>query len=182
MLKGLYVFALLKLSFAGLLWRFDPKRQVHRDKVYLPIISGINLKQQAFVFPRDFKSDFNLIFITFLQQQQEIVNTWLPFVQKIEADYPSTAYYTFMIIDEMPSPTQSSINEKIQSHPDEHTVERTVILYIDTQSFMQSMNIQNKNDVHILLIDGDGEILWRSTNGFDEKKGAHLLQKIQPLE
>jgi hypothetical protein len=55
---------------------------------------------------------------------------------------------------------------------------RTVTLYIDTARFMQALGIPSKNEVHVLLVDRQGGILWRTTGSFHEAKGAELAQVI----
>ena len=55
---------------------------------------------------------------------------------------------------------------------------RTVTLYIDLASFMRALGIPSKNEVHVLLADRHGDILWRTTGSFDEAKGDELAGAI----
>ena len=62
--------------------------------------------------------------------------------------------------------------------PDARARERTITLYIDMARFMRALGIPSKNEVHVLLVDRSGGILWRTTGSFDEAKGSELAGAI----
>ncbi len=164
-------------------WRIAvrPSRLViDSDEVHFPTVSGSNLEREERVFPRDFAGDLNLIFIAFLQEQQRTINTWIPFVQELEASQPGVVYYELPTIDRMSLLAHTFINEGMRAGiPDDTARERTVSLYIDTQTFMQATAIPDKRDIHILLVNRAGDILWRTTGAFSEAKGQELIESIE---
>lgn len=174
-------FAAVALSF--LAWRVGVRQSrliINSDEVHFPTVSGFNLDRQEFEFPRDFAGELNLLFIPFLQHQQSTVNTWIPFAQELEASFPGVVYYELPTIDELPMMARTFVNEGMRAGiPDRTARERTITLYIDTSRFMQSTDIPNKNEVHILLVNRSGEILWRTTGDYDLQKGQYLLEVIQ---
>ena len=116
----------------------------------------------------------------FLQPQQFIVNTWMPFANELEAIFPELAYYELPTIDTLPALSRTFINEGMRAGiPNAKARERTITLYIDTARFMRAIGIPTKNDVHILLVDRQGGILWRTTGSFDAAKGSELAQAIE---
>jgi len=154
--------------------------EVGSDSVQFPTVSGFNLNRQELEFPRDFGRDLNLLFVPFLQPQQFIVNTWMPFANELEAVFPELTYYELPTIDALPALSRTFINEGMRAGiPDAKARERTITLYIDTARFMRAIGIPTKNDVHILLVDRRGGILWRTTGGFDEGKGRALAKAIE---
>lgn len=172
--------AAIGLSFMA--WRVfvQPSRlQVRSSGEHFPTVSGFNLERQEFEFPRDFAGELNLLFVPFLQSQQAVVNTWVPFAQQLEATYPQVVYYELPTIDEMPMLSRTFINEGMRAGiPDPKARQRTVTLYIDTGKFMRAVGISGKDEVHILLVNRQGEILWRTTGSFDQAKGDGLIQAI----
>jgi len=150
------------------------------DSVQFPTVSGFNLNRQEFEFPRDFRGDLNLLFVPFLQPQQVVINTWVPFADTLESSLPEFAYYELPTIDELPALSRTFINEGMRAGiPDARARERTVTLYIDMARFMQALGIPSKNEVHVLLVDRQGGILWRTTGSFDEAKGRELAKAIE---
>ena len=63
--------------------------------------------------------------------------------------------------------------------PNAKARERTITLYVDTARFMRALGIPSKNEVHVLLVDRRGGILWRTTGSFDEAKGSELAEAIE---
>ena len=177
------VFLLVAAVFGGLLWRVAPKQsslELSREEVHFPAVSGFNLNRQEFAFPRDLAGELNILFVPFLQRQQLVVNTWIPFAQETEAAFPGVVYYELPTIDEMPTLSRMFVNEGMRAGiPDETARERTVTLYINTRKFMEATNIAGKDEVHVLLVNRSGDILWRTTGRFDETKGESLLGAIE---
>jgi len=169
--------------FGGLLWRLAPNQsllEVSREDVHFPTVSGFNLNRQEFTFPQDLAGELNILFVPFLQRQQLVVNTWIPFAQETEAAFPGVVYYELPTIDEMPSLSRMFVNEGMRAGiPNETARERTVTLYIDTSEFMEATDIPGQDEVHILLVNRSGDILWRTTGRFDETKGETLLGAIK---
>jgi len=154
--------------------------EVGSDSAQFPTVSGFNLNRQEFELPRDFRGDLNLLFVPFLQPQQLIVNTWMPLANELEAIFPELAYYELPTIDTLPALSRTFINEGMRAGiPDAKARERTITLYVDTARFMRAIGIPTKNDVHILLVDRRGGILWRTTGSFDEAKGSELATAIE---
>lgn len=167
----------------GAFWRNMPSRSLlnlTRQDVHFPTVSGFNLNRQEFVFPRDFAGDLNILFVPFLQRQQLVVNTWVPFAQQTESAFPGVVYYELPTIDEMPAISRMFINEGMRAGiPDQTARERTITLYLDTQRFRQVLDIPGRDEVHILLVNREGEILWRTTGVYDAQKGEALLKAIE---
>lgn len=153
--------------------------EVGSDSVKFPTVSGFNLNRQELEFPRDFRGDLNLLFVPFLQYQQAVVNTWIPFADQLEAAWPGLAYYELPTIQELPALSRTFINEGMRAGiPDARARARTVTLYIDLAQFMRALGIPGKDEVHVLLVDRQGSILWRTTGSFDEAKGRALAGAI----
>ena len=155
--------------------------EVGSDSVKFPTVSGFNLNRQELEFPRDFRGALNLLFVPFLQFQQTIVNTWIPFADKLESSFPELAYYELPTINELPALSRTFINEGMRAGiPNARARERTITLYIDMARFMRALGIPSKNEVHVLLVDRQGgTIVWRTTGSFDEAKGRALAQAIE---
>jgi hypothetical protein len=79
----------------------------------------------------------------------------------------------------MPALSRLFVNEGMRAGITDQTArERTITLYIDTERFREALDIPSKNEVHVLLINREGEILWRTTGSFSEDKGQELLEVI----
>jgi hypothetical protein len=178
------IIALLTLIIGSfMVWRAlvgQSRLVVQRDDVHFPTVSGYNLDRQEREFPRDFDGELNLIFVAFQRWHQSTVNTWIPYAQELEGAFPDVVYYELPTIDELPTLSRTFINEGMRAGiPDQTARERTVTLYLDMEKFMTATGIPGTEEVHVLLVDREGEILWRTTGEYEETTGAELLGAIR---
>jgi hypothetical protein len=148
--------------------------------IHFPTVSGFNLERREFEFPRDFAAELNVLFVPFLQRQQLDINTWVPFVQELERTLPDVAYYELPTIWEMAALQRMFLNEGMRAGiPDAKARERTVTLYLDKPAFQRATGIDGDNQMHVLLVNRQGDIPWRTTGSYTEEKGSELLQAIE---
>lgn len=173
----------LLIGSVGLIWKIDPAKSkllVLHDGSHFPVVSGFNLDRQEFEFPRDFGGDYNLVIVPFQRYHQEIVNTWIPFAQEVEASFPGFIYYELPTIYEMPILSRTFLNEGMRAGiPDQTSRERTITLYLDKAKFKSALDISSENDIYLFLVNRDGEILWRSNGEYTQEKADDLLIFIQ---
>ncbi len=168
---------------AALAWQIAPAKSrlfVLKSEPHFPLVSGFNLNRQEFEFPRDFGAELNLVIVPFQRYQQEIVNTWVPFVQDVEVGFPNFIYYELPTIYEMPVLNRTFLNEGMRAGiPDETARERTITLYLDKAKFKDALDITSEDDIYLFLVDRTGEILWQTTGEYTPEKAADLLQFLQ---
>ncbi|MFO7662584.1 MAG: hypothetical protein R6X18_08310 [Chloroflexota bacterium] len=166
-------------------WNLIPSKSrltIKSTEVHFPTVSGFNLERREFEFPRDFAGDLNVLFVPFLQRQQLDVNTWVPFVQELERTLPGVVYYELPTIWEMAALQRLFLNEGMRAGiPDQKSRERTVTLYLDKAAFQRATAIDGDSRMHVLLVNRQGDILWRTTGSFDEAKGQGLLAAIESV-
>ncbi len=174
---GLAVLGGLLLTGGLIVSRSDFRPGEEPDR--FPTVTGNNLDRELVEFPRDFGGDLNLLFIPFLQQQQRVVDTWVPFARELEATYPGTIYYELPTIEDMGTLGRTFVNEGMRAGiPDPVSRQRTVTLYLDLAAFMRSLDITSRNDVHVLLVTNAGDILWRTTGPYSPDTADQLLQVV----
>jgi hypothetical protein len=170
----------------GYLVRFLPGRSkllLTAKEPHFPVVSGYNLDRQELEFPRDFAAKYNLVIVAFQQYHQNAVNTWIPYVQEVEAFHPSFMYYELPTIRSLPALSRSFINEGMRAGiPDSTARERTITLYLDKVEFNKALNISTEEEIHLFLVNKEGKILWRESGSYTEDKANDLVESLQKLE
>jgi len=173
----------LVIGGIGVYMKISPsksKLQITRDETHFPLVSGFNLNRQELEFPRDFEGKHNLVMIAFQQNQQAMVNTWIPFAQELEEKIPGFIYYELPTIYEMPTISRTFLNEGMRAGiPDQTARERTITLYLDKGAFRSALDIPGESEIQILLVDSDGSINWRSSGEYTQGKAAELLGVLE---
>jgi len=145
-----------------------------------PKVTGSNLQRQKLNLPQDFQGERNLVLIAFQQWQQSQVDTWIPFARQLEETDPELRYYELPTIQRRNSLTRTFINEGMRAGiPDPVARERTITLYLDKRAFREALQLPGEDDIHVLLLDRQGRILWRAEGAFTGEKGESLTAALR---
>ena len=150
------------------------------ETIQFPNVSGRNLQRQAVQYPQDFPAKYTVVLMAFWREQQNDVDTWLPFVNVLEKLYRETAYVEFPVVYQMSPMGQFFLNEGMRAGiPDQKARQRTTTLYLDKSSFLGQLQIQSQDHIQVLLVADDGRVLWRSCGRFSPEKGRALSRALQ---
>jgi hypothetical protein len=148
----------------------------------IPTVSGYNLLRQEVVLPRDLKTNLSVIIIAFHQWQQSWVDTWIPFLDTLEANTPELTYYELPTIRSMNILSRTFINEGMRAGiPNSDARERTVTLYLNKEKFRGALAIASESTITVLLTNKQGEVLWRTTGKYTPEAGQKLASAINEV-
>ncbi len=147
--------------------------------MHFPQVSGSNLEGRRYELPSDFEGQFNLLFLPFLREHQDVVDTWVPFAKQLLAQTPGLRYYELPTLSRMNPLYRMGIDFGMKMGiPDRAAREATITLYLDKDAYRQALAIPNEEGIVILLVDRQGEILWREQGSFSAAKGQALAQRL----
>jgi hypothetical protein len=145
-----------------------------------PTVSGSNLQRRQLTLPQDLQGEQNLVLIAFQQWQQTQVDTWIPFARQLEEAYPAVRYYELPTIQRLNALARTFINEGMRAGiPGQVARERTITLYLDKKAFREALQLSGEDDIHVLLLDRQGRVLWRAEGAFTPDKGDSLASAIR---
>ncbi|MBI5601148.1 MAG: hypothetical protein HY944_06240 [Gemmatimonadetes bacterium] len=149
------------------------------DSVRFPVVTSDNLEGRTFTLPRDFDGERNVVFIAFKREQQREVDSWVPFVKPLLARTPGTEYYEIPTIKRMVAPMRWMINRGMRGGIDDRGArERTITLYLDKEPFKRALGIATEQEIHVLVVDREGNVRWRTAGAFSEDKGQGLARAL----
>jgi ATP10 protein len=145
------------------------------DPVRFPNVNGANLEGRKFNLPEDFEAQLNLVAIAFYGSHQELVNTWLPAVDRLKRQYSALKFYELPTLSKENSLARGFIDGGMRAGiPDRATREVTITLYLDRAAFLKSIGETSDRTIYTLLVNRQGEILWRG-------QGAHTAAQEESL-
>jgi hypothetical protein len=171
-------------AFALGLWAYDrfinPQERIEVEGLHgvrFPQVRGSNLAGQGFTLPQDIQRDYALLMIAFQQVHQFDVNTWLPTARDLSQQYESLAYYELPTIDRLNPAARLFIDGGMRAGiPDPVARATTITLYLDKPSFRQALDIPDEESIVVMLINREGEVLWR-TSGPASPEAIEALQQ-----
>ena len=147
-----------------------------------PTVSGSNLLREKLTLPQDFAGDYNLLFIAFQQWHQDEVNTWIPLAESCETRFPGLVYYELPTIRALNAFSKFFINEGMRAGiPNPKSRERTITLYLDKDDFRAAMGLEDEEHIFALLIDHQGNELWRARGPLNQISETKLFDALSRL-
>jgi hypothetical protein len=148
-----------------------------------PPVTGKNLEGRKFSLPADFGSPYNIVLLAFVQEQQRQVDTWLAFLTSLRRVYADISVYELPVLEPFSYIQRFMLDYWMRSGiPDSATRATTITLYLDTQSFIKSLDIPDMSTIYILLVDRNGVVYWRDSGGYNVEKGQQLSRAIRSLQ
>ncbi|WP_075061870.1 hypothetical protein [Ornatilinea apprima] len=145
-----------------------------------PKVSGANLLRQKKHLPEDFEGLMNVVLIAFWQSQQSDVDTWLPPLERWEKTCPGLEHYELPTISSRGRLAQFWIDEGMRMGiPDPQTRAHTITLYLEKAAFRRALEIESEDEITVLLLDGQGEVIWRGRGVWDADQGQALQSQIE---
>jgi predicted transcriptional regulator len=63
--------------------------------------------------------------------------------------------------------------------PNQITRGKTITLYIDKKALRRTLEIENEETIWVLVLDRQGNVLWRTKGAYSPEQGAALFNTIQ---
>jgi len=140
---------------------------------------GSNLEGRKFDLPRDFAGDINIVLIAFEQWQQRWIDTWMPFVQQMKAQYDNIAAYELPVINRMGWVRERMLDYGMKlGIPDKSVREITITLYTDVAEFCRALRLPTTRTMYVLLIDRGGEVRAGVEGSYTPETGLLLRDAI----
>ena len=145
-----------------------------------PEVTGSNLLRRKVTLPDDLQGELNILFIAFYQWHQALVDSWVPMARQLEQTFPGVQFYETPVIQKMNAISKTFINEGMRAGiPNQTTREKTITLYIDKEEFRRALDIPNEETIWVLVLDRQGNVLWRTEGAYAQEKGDSLLKAVQ---
>lgn len=152
-----------------------------------PKITGQNLHGKAFALPYGLEGEFNLLVLAFHPSQQIQVQSWQPSLRSLCSHYPTLRYYELPVLAEYDHQSRvfitMSMRQQITDPDHRHIV---IALYVDKDAFAQRLDLPDENSIYTLLVEREGEVLWREsgfhTSHKSDRLRAHLDALYAPID
>lgn len=145
-----------------------------------PAVTGSNLLRRKVALPDNLQGELNIVFIAFYQWHQALVDAWVPKARQLEKKFAGVWFYEIPVIYKMNFLSQTFINEGMRAGiPNPITREKTITLYLDKEAFRRALDIPHEETIWVLLLDRQGNVLWRTEGAYSHEKGDALFEAIQ---
>jgi hypothetical protein len=141
---------------------------------HFPPVTAANLDKRPMKLPQDFAGKRNLVLIAFQRQQQKDVDTWLREIKQFEAVDSALRYYELPTMAGVNALTRWLIDNGMRSGIHGREREHIITLYLDKTPFRAALGLPDESRIYVLLLDSQGNVVWRTEGIFDETKANSL--------
>ena len=157
----------------------SPVQSIGVTGAIFPSVVGIDLEGTKISLPAGLAGRRNLVAVAFERDQQAVVDTWIEAAQPLLARDADLRLYEVPTISEGSPLFRFSVNNGMRAGiTDEEARRRTVTIYVDRERFNAALSIPDTREVHVLLLDADGRIIWRTAGPADGRKFADLARAL----
>lgn len=141
-----------------------------------PRVEAQNLLDEAVVLPDDLLGSPAVVHVAFFQKQQELVNTWLAEMGRIERAFAGVRVIETPVIKGRWAVMAGFIDNGMRSGILEQEARaRTITLFTDTRDFRDALDLPTDKDVYTLLLDAEGRVLATEAGVFGEDAFQRLI-------
>lgn len=145
-----------------------------------PRLAARPLEGAGVTVPDAFEGDCNVVMVAFRREQQEAVDTWVPWLGDLASSDPGVRLYELPTIGVQWRPARPVIDGGMASAiRDEATRRRTLTVYTDTRRATDALAIRDTGTITVLLVDGSGTIRWGTTGAFRDEARDSLAEAIE---
>lgn len=147
-----------------------------------PDVTGRNLEGREFNLPADFAGGRSIVLVAFRQRQQREVDSWMPELSALRAADAGLEVYEIPTLSSGWTPLRGWIDGGMaRGITDQAVREVTVTLYINKRPFKEALGITSEGTIHVLLLDGDGRVTFRTTGPATPEHIAALRRALAPV-
>jgi hypothetical protein len=140
-----------------------------------PEIQARSLERERYDLPGEFEGRRNVAVVAFRREQQQMVDTWLPFLLTLEADHDDLRVYEIPTISQRWGPARWFIDGGMTAGiADREARARTLTTYTDVGRVQRALGLRDDATIATVLTDRDGRITWMATGAFTEEAGKDL--------
>lgn len=141
-----------------------------------PSVSGYSLDKQKVNLPGGMEGQTDLLLISFETEQQKQVDSWLPAAQALQHSNFQFRYYELPVFGKENFIFRWWDTSSLRSdETDPESLHWIVPLFIDRQKLIKDLDVPNQKQVVALLVNRQGQILWRASGPMSEGKRQSLM-------
>ena len=144
-----------------------------------PQIQARSLERERYDLPGDFEGRRNVAVVAFRREQQQMVDTWLPFLLALEARDDDLRVYEIPTISQRWAPARWFIDGGMAvGIADREACARTLTSYTDVGAVQRALGLPDDSTIATVLTGRDGQIAWMTTGAFTPSAGEELTAAL----
>ena len=144
-----------------------------------PTVAARNLEGLDVELPAGFVGERNVVIVAFQRTHQELVDSWVPWLEKRSATDPGLRFYELPTIGRIWAPVRNFIDGGMAAAIRQPVIlQRTLTIYGDVNRLARPLGIDDRSTIALFLVEASGEVRWQGSGGFDKSTAEDLDRAI----
>ena len=143
--------------------------------VSFPQLAARDLGGREVALPAGLPGERNVVLIAFRRDQQQLVNSWVPWLEQRAAADPGLRFVELPALGLQWEPARQAIDGGMAAAIRDQAVRRrTLTVYTDLRRVTVPLGIDDRSTIWLCLVDRAGRVAWRGSGGLDPATAAAL--------
>jgi hypothetical protein len=149
---------------------------------WFPRLAAHDLDGHEVMLPAGLPGEWTVVILAFRRQQQELVDSWVPWLEQRAAADPRLGFAELPAIGLQWQPARPVIDGGMAAAiRDQKTRRRTLTVYTDIRRVTVPLGISDRSTIWLFLVDRAGRVRWRGSGGQDAATAAALTAALAEL-
>lgn len=151
-----------------------------RTDVTFPTLSARNLEGLDVTVPDTFEGERNIVLVAFDRQHQELVDSWISWLEEHAAGDPGLRFYELPTIGRIWAPIRNFIDGGMAAAIREPVVlRRTLTIYGDVTKLTAPLGIKDRSTIALFLVDRAHTVRWAGRGQFNPDTAEDLERALR---
>ena len=147
--------------------------------VSFPPLAARDLDGREVALPTGLPGEWNVVIVAFQREQQELVDSWVPWLEERAATMPWLRFAELPAIGLQWQPARPVIDGGMAAAiRDQETRRRTLTVYTDLRRVTAPLGIGDRNTIWLFLVNRAGQVCWHGCGGWDPATAAGLAAAL----
>ncbi|MGB7135909.1 MAG: hypothetical protein WBD46_11515 [Acidobacteriaceae bacterium] len=166
-----FLIPLLLFSLLSLLGAAQPPKAA-----VFPPITAYSLDKQKVDLPGGMEGQTDLLLLSFETEQQKDIDSWLPAAQALQHSNFQFRYYQLPVFGRENFIFRWWDTSSLRTDETDPLMMHWIVpLFVDRHKLQQDLDIPNEKQVVALLVNRQGQVLWRASGPMTEDKRQNLM-------
>jgi len=140
-----------------------------------PSVPARDLEGRDVTLPDAFTGRRNVVIVAFRRQHQDLVDSWVPWLEERAAVDPDLRFYEIPTIGRLWAPVRNLIDGGMAAAIREPVIlRRTLTVYGDVGRLTHPLGIVDRSTIALFVVDAVGGVHWSGAGGFDESTAGGI--------
>lgn len=152
-----------------------------RSQTRIPVTQGTSFAGTAVNLPGDLRGKVGVLVLGFSKTSGDVCKGW---GQHLAASYENShdvVYYQMPELESVPKLVRGMVLRSMKSSVPQSDQAHFMPIFSDEAAWKSVARFGNADDAYVLVVDGDGKVLWQTSGHVSEAAFAGLKQQVETI-